>query len=291
MNLTKTKTGDRRARRGFTLIELLVVIAIIAVLAAMLLPALAAAKRKAQQGTCLNNLKQMAMTDFMYTQDNGQSIPDANAAGSTGMWMQNLSVYLSKSTNVFNCPVVTQFPTTIANNQAGNAVTPWVKQDYAGTGQYFSGSYIINGWLYASADGDYKAGNQLANGMAGTAGYFKTENMIKFPAQTPSFCDGIWVDGWVGEKDKAYHDTYTGQEAGVGEEIARYAIARHSCNAFDPNNSWSTAWTAQHPTPLPSGSVDMSLFDAHVENVKLWNLWNYTWHANWAPADIQAGVY
>jgi len=93
------RNRDRRraspARRwgpGFTLVELLVVIAIVAILAALLLPALAGAKTKAQGIQCLNNHRQLALAWRMYAEDNHDRLLFASADGDPAkdpyVWVQ-----------------------------------------------------------------------------------------------------------------------------------------------------------------------------------------------------------
>ncbi len=80
-----------RKSRGFTLIELLVVIAVIAILAALLLPALAKAKRQAVRVQCINNEKQQLVALTMYAGENRDFLPD----GSEGYWCWDMDLALA----------------------------------------------------------------------------------------------------------------------------------------------------------------------------------------------------
>ena len=92
--------------KGFTLIELLVVIAIIAILAALLLPALSAAKQKAGATQCLSNMRQMMLATTMYAEANQDKYPwtfTGVVAGAGICWFSYIQPQLS-STNVLLCP-------------------------------------------------------------------------------------------------------------------------------------------------------------------------------------------
>src|SRR5579863_1189480 len=89
----KIPAKNRHLTPAFTLIELLVVIAIIAILAAMLLPALAAAKQRAYAAQCASNLKQLALGWNMYGNDNRDYMMPNSPSTTTGQsWIGSLAV-------------------------------------------------------------------------------------------------------------------------------------------------------------------------------------------------------
>ena len=104
-------TSGQISKSGFTFVALLVIIAVIAVLAAMLLPALASAKKKAQRINCVNNLKQLGLAYRIWEGDNGDKYPMAvftiNSAADTFRYFQVMSNELS-TPRILVCPADTR---------------------------------------------------------------------------------------------------------------------------------------------------------------------------------------
>ncbi len=262
------------SRRGFTLIELLVVIAIIAILVAILLPTFAAAKRRAQETQCRNNVKQLATAASMYL---GQDGPIAYPS-LYSIWLPAVMGNLSWQRNVMLCPTAaTPAESRPGHWVSGSAINAW--SWYSSATAQTNGSYALNGWLYSTA-----INTKFGWGSGALTNYFQSETAIRYPSTTPAFVDGVWPDMWPAPADEPSSDLFQlnpTQNQGGGMNVA--TIARHGLTA---GKSYSDVDTSK---PLP-GKVNMGLADGHVEISRLDNLWLYTWNANYTIPAQRPGL-
>jgi prepilin-type N-terminal cleavage/methylation domain-containing protein len=299
LSLSLSGKSGKPSRRGFTLIELLVVIAIIAILAAMLLPALASAKRKAQQSSCVNNLKQLALANVMYAGDTGKFIEPAVAGsymGDQGEWMGSLIDYFARATNMLLCPTASLSPAANPSTMSGGwtgtadrcfnrvldntATSGWTNVDC---------SYQCNGWLYSNAAGNGTGDGgaiETSHSTSDPAWVYTKDSAMEKPSNTPFFVDGVWMDAWPAEDDSPSKNLYTGYYGTHDNEMGRFTVARHGTNPGSAPRNASSPWQFGPP----KGSLDMGLGDGHVEIVRLPNLWNYNWHRQWNPAKVRIGI-
>ncbi len=212
----------KHSESRFSLVELLVVIAVIAILAGMLLPALNAAKSKAQSITCINNLGQVMKAQMNYASDYGDCMVSHLIFGST--WIP-YSVVLGKyvptdpplDRTVYLSPKLLQCPSNPENRPPASS---W-------------GWHDVYGFLYVSWTGrrEYDAFRLRNDG-----GIFYPVHRISAPSKTVMAADTATKSG------RGFHGFFPEEAVGVQQGAIYMQHNNRTNSAFADGHVSAMSW-------------------------------------------------
>jgi prepilin-type N-terminal cleavage/methylation domain-containing protein/prepilin-type processing-associated H-X9-DG protein len=274
-----------RGRRGFTLIELLVVISIIAILMGVLMPSLSKVREQARFMSCRSNLRNYAVIQRMYSEDNNGDFPRSfnwlynnlpGSGGGTGCSYHDPSKslvlhpeyaglcwpYLKDFPKIHVCPTFRVVLKANSCSMCNGATIPVDKPNF---------SYTMNSYLNGDAFGSVPAQYRSGIGDTDTSKGLRKETMVKRPALTFYFGE---ENSWRTPGINA---------AGINDTNLR-PLPNHSTDSFGTFHKIAMS-NRDH------GITNASFVDGHVQEVNPWGedaseTWQYTW-----PGDRPAPVF